>query len=192
HYGGGPALHHRQRRLRERGQAVAAHVVRDAEALAGDRFVEVAGERLARSERDRMHHAVEAIPALPQRGEDRVDLRVVGDVAGQQDVAREFGEQLRDALAHGLALVGKGEFRAFAMHRARNAVGDRTGAEQPRDEDLLSGEESGPWGPAHASIRALRSASWLRMRTWRPSMAIHSCASKNESVRLTVSKVSPR
>ena len=73
-------FHERQRGARERGQAVARHVVRDREVLARRRLDESAGQRLARRERDRVDEDVERRPLGAQALEGRVDLVVDADV----------------------------------------------------------------------------------------------------------------
>jgi hypothetical protein len=55
--------------------------VRGAEAFAAEAVEEVAGNRLARREADRVHEAVELGPGLAELGEQALDLRVVADVA---------------------------------------------------------------------------------------------------------------
>jgi hypothetical protein len=119
------ALHHRRGTLGERGEAVARHVVRDAERLARGVLVERALQRLARRKRDGMHQPVEAVPALAELGEQRVDLGVVRHVAGIDHVGAEFLRQVEHAFTHALALVGEGELRALAMAGLGNPVRDR-------------------------------------------------------------------
>lgn len=53
----------------------------DAEGLAAQAVEEVAGDRLARREADRMDEAVELGPGLGELLEHGIDLGVVGDVA---------------------------------------------------------------------------------------------------------------
>ena len=72
--------------------------MRDAEVLARHAVEEVARDRFARREADGVHEAVERVPALLERGEERVDLRIVGDVAGIDQFAAEFGREFDDAL----------------------------------------------------------------------------------------------
>jgi hypothetical protein len=64
--------------------------VGDAEGLARDAIEEVSLDGFARGEGDRVHQSVEPVPALAQFGEQRVDLRVFGDVAGEDQLAAEF------------------------------------------------------------------------------------------------------
>ena len=136
------ALHLRTRGLRQRGEAVAGNIVRDREPLARQAFEETTIERFARRIADRMHQDVETIPALAEFSEYAVDLRIIGDVARQHDVrpARLRGRfHARLELVH---LIGKGEFRAFAMHRFGDAAGDRALAGDADDQCALSLQET--------------------------------------------------
>ncbi len=73
-----------------------------------------------------MHQAVEAVPVLAELGEQRVDLLVAADVAGEHQLGAEFLGEFGDAILDALVLVGEGELGAFALARAGDAVGDRT------------------------------------------------------------------
>ncbi len=57
--------------------------MRDAEILARHAVEEIARYRFARCEADGVDQAVERLPAFFQRRKQCVDLRVVGDVAGE-------------------------------------------------------------------------------------------------------------
>jgi len=62
-------LHQRPRTLRQRGKAVRADVVSCRECGAGESVQEVAGQRFARREGDRMQQAVERAPFAFERVE---------------------------------------------------------------------------------------------------------------------------
>jgi hypothetical protein len=71
-----------------------------------------------------------------------VDLGIVGNVAGQDDIGVEIGGQLADTLLEFIDLVGEGEFGAFAFHGFCNAVSDGAVAEQTDDEGAFAVEKS--------------------------------------------------
>ena len=75
----------------------------------------VAGQRFLRCEGDRVQQAVEAVPVLAEFDEQGVDFLVAADVAGEHQVGTEFLGQFGDAIPDALALVGEGEFGAFAF-----------------------------------------------------------------------------
>jgi hypothetical protein len=86
-----------------------------------------------------VHQAVEAVPAAAQGSDRAIDLRVLADVAGQDDVGAELAGELADAVAEALADVGEGELRALAVAGLRDAVGDRAVRQQAGDQDALAG-----------------------------------------------------
>ena len=115
----------------------------DAEAFARQAVQEVAGDRFARREADGMHEAVETLgpgglEAFGQRG----DLFVGADVAVEDQFRAEFGGVFRDALLEALTDIAEGEFGAFPVAGARDAVGDRAVVQNARDEQAFAGEES--------------------------------------------------
>ena len=67
------------------------------EVLARQAVEELALDRLARRVGDGVHEDVETVPALAQLLEAGRDLRVVGDVERQHDVAAVFGGRGFDA-----------------------------------------------------------------------------------------------
>ena len=186
------AFHHRQPRLHQRHQAVGAHVMSDAKALTRYALQEIPGERLARRERDRMHDAVEAVPAPGECIENRAHLRIARYIARQHDIGVEFGSQLLHPLAHAFALVGECELRSLAAHGARHSIGDRAPAEQARHEDLLSFQKSHGARRPQARANCNCSPSRSRILTLRPSTEIQPCAQNSDSMRLTVSHARPR
>ena len=78
-----------------------------------------------------MHEAVETVPVLAELGEQRVDLLVAADVAGKHQAGAEFRGEFGDAVLDALALVGEGQFGAFALACRSDAIGDGTVADQP-------------------------------------------------------------
>ena len=81
-------------------------------------------------------------PGLAERGEHRLDLGVVGDVAVEDQRRAELGGELGDPLLEALALVAEGELGAFAAAGPGDAVGDRPVREDAGDEEALAGEKS--------------------------------------------------
>uniref|UniRef100_A0A182MQ53 Uncharacterized protein n=1 Tax=Anopheles culicifacies TaxID=139723 RepID=A0A182MQ53_9DIPT len=136
------AFHQRQRGLGHGGETVGRDVVGDAEAFARQAVQEVAGDGFARSETDRVHQAVQAVPALGQVGEGGFDLAVFGDVAGQHDVAAEFGGEFGHAVLEAVTDVGEGQFGALLVAGARDAVGDGAVGKHPGDQDAFAGEKA--------------------------------------------------
>ena len=114
----------------------------DAEGLAGETVEEVALERLAGCEGDRVHQAVEAVPVLADLFEEAGDLGVVLHVEREDQRAAEVRGELGDAILEAVVLIGEGKFRAFAVHGLGNAVRNRTVAQQTRDQDSFAGEKA--------------------------------------------------
>ena len=67
----------------------------DAEGLARQAVEEIAGDRLARREGDRVHEAVELRASAPRCGEQSLDLGVVGDVAVEHQIGAELARRSR-------------------------------------------------------------------------------------------------
>ena len=135
-------VQHGLRGLGERREAVRGDVVRDAEIFARHAVEEIAGNRFARRKADRMNETVEAVPALLERGEEGVDLRVVGDVAGEHQVAAELVGELGDAVLEALADIGERQLGAFALAGLRDAVGNRTVRQQAGQQDTFTSEKA--------------------------------------------------
>lgn len=135
-------LHHRPGCLGERREAVAADVVRDAESVPTQRVEELARERLARREGDRMHQAVESIPALRELREHRVDLGIFRHVAREHQIRAEFLRQLHHPVSHALALIGECQVGTFPARGLRHAVCDRAAADESGNENFPAGEKS--------------------------------------------------
>src|SRR5262249_57925993 len=87
------------------------------------------------------HHAVEAVPGLREPGEERVDLRVVRDVAGEHKLAAELARHLGDALLEAVVLVRERKLGALAPRCLGDPVRDRAVGEQAGDENALAGEK---------------------------------------------------
>src|SRR5207253_466558 len=96
-----------------RREAVGADVVRNAEVLAAQSIEEVAGDGLARRKADAVHEAVELRPGGGQVLEQLVDLRVVADVAIEDQLRAELSREFGDALLEALANVAEREFRSL-------------------------------------------------------------------------------
>ena len=82
------------------------------------------------------------VPGSCQVGEQRVDLRVVADVAVEHQLAAEFGRRIGDAVLEALADVGERQFRAFALAGFGDAVSDRAVGQQAGDQDFFALQES--------------------------------------------------
>ena len=140
------------RGARQRGEAVARHIVRDPEGLARRALDETAGQRLARRVGDGVHDDVERAPGLLERGEGGVDFGVVGDVELHGELrAERLGERLH-AFLELLVDVGERELGAFAMHGLRDAPGDGTIGRHADDERALSAQETHVY-PLHELTR---------------------------------------
>ena len=72
--------------------------MRDAKGFARDAVEKVAFDGLGRRIGDRMDESVEPFPMGSEIGEELVDLRVVRDVAGENQRAVEFAGEFGDAL----------------------------------------------------------------------------------------------
>ena len=73
----------------------------------GQVFQKIAGERLARRERDRVQQAVERSPLGLQRREQRIDVVVFRDVTGEDRRAPELGGDLHDAVLELVVDIGE-------------------------------------------------------------------------------------
>ena len=116
--------------------------MRDGECRARKSVQEIAGERLARRERDGMQQPVEAAPFGAQRGEERGHVVVLRHVARQHRHRPEFRGDPDDALLEVVVDIGEGERRALALAGLRDAVGDRAIGQNARDQNLLAGEKA--------------------------------------------------
>ena len=79
---------------------------------------------------------------LREAGEERVDLRVVGHVERQREVAAELRRHVFDAALELVGLVAEREIRALTAHGLGDAPGDRTAAREADDDGALAGEKS--------------------------------------------------
>ena len=106
-----------------------------------------------------MHEAVEAFPVLADFDEEGVDLRVVGDVARENQFAVEFVSELADPLDKSFVLIGEGQLRAFAMAGFGDAVGDGMLGQHAGDENAFVCQKS--HGFSCVPIRFLSGGSGL-------------------------------
>ena len=141
-HGRGAVAHQRQRRLGQRGKTVGADIMRNPKGFARQAVEKIAGDGLARCEGDGMHQTVQALPLRPERGKQRGDVLIVGDIADIHLLAAQFGRHLGDAILETFVLVGEGQLRTFAGAGLGNAPGDGTIAEQSSDEDAFAGKKS--------------------------------------------------
>lgn len=87
----------------------------DAEGIARNAVEEIALDGFVRGIGNGMHQAVEAFPADAQFGKQVVDLLVVGDIAGEDQVAAKLFGKLGDAILEAFALVGECQPCTFTM-----------------------------------------------------------------------------
>src|SRR5690606_11067182 len=132
------AFQHRQRGLGQRGEAVGGNVVGDAEVLARHAVQEVAFQGFARGKADRVDQSVQAVPVLAQGGECRLDLGVVGNVAGNDDVAAEFFGEAAHAAFKAFADIGECQFGALGAAGMRDAVGDGSVRKYAGDQEAFA------------------------------------------------------
>jgi len=116
--------------------------VRGGERRARHPFEKIAAERFARRERDGVQQAVEPAPFAFQRFEQRRDVVVARHVAAQDRRGAEFRGKLDHAILQVVVDVGERERGAFALARARHAMGDRAVRQHAGDQDLAVGQQS--------------------------------------------------
>ena len=116
--------------------------MRDAEAVARYDVHVVAVEQLARGVGHRVHDDVEPVPVVVEVREDRFDLLVGCDVAGQHDVGLGLRGVFLHALFELVVLVGVGELGALPMHGLGDAPGDGPVARHAHDQRAFSCQES--------------------------------------------------
>ncbi len=98
----------------------------DAERFARKPVEQVAAERLARREGDRVHDAVEPVPLLSRAAANSASISSSlatsqGSIGVAPNSCASCVTRSRDILV----LVGEGERRALALQRLGDAVGDR-------------------------------------------------------------------
>ena len=126
---------------RQGDQRVGADVEGELEALAR-RLDEASLQVLARGEGERVDDGVEAVaPALRQRGEDGRDLRVVGDVARQDQVDADRLGQRPHPLLDRLVRVGQRQRRALGVEALGDRPGDAVIVGDAEDGGALAGQE---------------------------------------------------
>jgi hypothetical protein len=91
-----------------------------------------------------VHEDVQAIPALAQFCEDRINLIVVADIAGktQVRVLPEPVGELDDPALELVVLLCKSNFGALARERLGDACGDGTIARDAHNECAFAGHEA--------------------------------------------------
>ena len=114
----------------------------NAKVFARDRIVKVPRQRLARRVSDGVDDAIEAIPRFSKLRKQCGNLLVAGDIAGKDQVRAKFRRHFFHPFAHAFTLVGKRQFRSFAMHGLGDAVGNRTVAQQAGDQNPLVRQHS--------------------------------------------------
>ena len=75
------------------------------EGFAGNAVEKIALDGFGRRESNRMHQAIQTIPAFTQFGKQIVDLFVAGDIEREDQCAVEFGSELVDAVDEAFVLV---------------------------------------------------------------------------------------
>ena len=101
----------------------------------------IALERLARRERDGVHDDVESVPTLAQRLERAMDLRIVRDIAFEDDIRVGLCRQPADAWTEAFVLTGERELGALSAHRTRDPPSDRAIAGYAEYESPLAFEK---------------------------------------------------
>ena len=116
--------------------------MRDAKCLAAETIQEFSVQRLPGGKADRMHKAVKTVPMFAQIREYLIDVVIACDVTLENQLAVEFLDQIQHTIAHPIPLIGKGQFRALAVHGLRYTVRDRTGADHAGNQKTLVGQKS--------------------------------------------------
>ena len=114
----------------------------DREVFAGEAVEKFAGQRFAGGEADRMDQNIEAVPVLAEIGEQLRDLRIAGHIARQDDIRAEVLRGFVDARPELVVDIGEGEFGALAVHRFRDAPGDRAVAQNAGDQRAFALQKS--------------------------------------------------
>ena len=107
--------------------------MRDTEGFPGETLQQIAGQRLARRERDGVYDAIEPVPAVFEGGENGFDFRVVAYVAGKNKFGIEIRRQLLHPCLQALPGVGKSQLRSLPPHRFGDAISNRAIGKQPGD-----------------------------------------------------------
>ena len=137
-------------------------------ALSAGVVEEVAAERVAGREGDRVQDAVDPAPALGQLGRDRLEVLGLVDVE-LEDVGR-LRELLGGAVGQALraAEAGQHHLRARLLGLPRDLERDRVAGDDTRDQELLAGEhQRGMFltcSAGCATASSVRSASASRRR----------------------------
>ena len=86
-----------------------------------------------------MDQEVQPAPGLVDLLEHPVDIAVVLDVAGQNQVRAERPGQWPDALSEGFALIGEGQLGPLGAERSGDAPGDGVVVRNSHDQTALAG-----------------------------------------------------
>ena len=130
-------LHQRRGAPRERDQRIRADIHRQPEALAR-RLDERRRQLFARGEGGAVHDEVQSAEFLVDRRKHVVDLRVDGDVAGQNQRIGQRRREIADVLLEPFALVRHGEPGARGRSGLRDGPGDRPLVGDAHDEAGLA------------------------------------------------------
>ncbi len=122
-------------------QAEGAHFQRGAEAVAAGRD-ELAFEVFLLGERDGVDEAVDRAELGLGLGEEGVELVVLADVAGFDEIAAGLGRQGSDAVLQRLAGVAEANGGAFLMEGLRDAPGDGAFVGDAEDQGFLAAHQS--------------------------------------------------
>jgi hypothetical protein len=71
-----------------------------------------------------MHQAVEAVPALADIVEQLGDLRVIGDIAGENQLAAEFFGEFGETILEAIVLISERKTGTLAVACFGDAIGD--------------------------------------------------------------------
>ena len=173
-------LQQRQHRGRETLHRVRARRERDLRGLGG-RAEEIAAERVAGGERDRVQDAVQRTPARLEIRRDGRELVGVVDVELEhvgRRVAEPLGDPLRDAQP--AAEAGQDDLSALLLRAAGDGVGDRALGEDSGDEQATAVEKHRRTLPTvcwrrrgrKGAPRVLRTSSWAPPSVRRPSQRV--------------------
>jgi hypothetical protein len=88
-----------------------------------------------------VHHEVQAAELTLHRFRQRIEVRVAGHVAGQDERSVQARGQLAHILLETLALVGHGQPCPLARDRLGDAPGQRALVGDAEDETVLAFEE---------------------------------------------------
>ena len=88
------------------------------------------------------YKAIKLRPSLCQILKESRNLLITTNIAVKNELSIEFFRKIDNAVFKALTHVGKGQFGAFAVAGAGDAVGDGTVVEHARDQEALAGKET--------------------------------------------------